>query len=65
MRATYSFVDENGNQQEESRSFVVRGIMKPTGNPTIDNAVVLRQMPGNTLMHKSGKYEAYSYSRIW
>jgi putative ABC transport system permease protein len=39
MRATYTFVDDNGDQQEESRSFVVRGIMKPTGNPTIDNAV--------------------------
>jgi putative ABC transport system permease protein len=57
MRATYSFVDENGNQQEESRSFVVRGIMKPTGNPTIDNAVVFNKDAGNALMHKSGKYD--------
>jgi putative ABC transport system permease protein len=58
MRATYSFVDENGNQQEEARSFVVRGIMKPTGNPTIDNAVVFNRDAGNALMHKSGKYDA-------
>jgi putative ABC transport system permease protein len=58
MRATYSFVDENGNQQEESRSFVVRGIMKPTGNPTIDNAVVFNEDAGNALMHKSGKYDS-------
>src|SRR5215210_1147205 len=57
MRATYSFVDENGNQQEEARSFVVRGIMKPTGNPTIDNAVVFNRDAGNALMHKSGKYD--------
>src|SRR5919109_2795814 len=57
VRATYSFVDENGNQQEESRSFVVRGIMKPTGNPTIDNAVVFNEDAGNALMHKSGKYD--------
>jgi putative ABC transport system permease protein len=57
MRATYSFVDENGNQQEEARSFVVRGIMKPTGNPTIDNAVVFNKDAGNALMHKSGKYD--------
>src|SRR5918912_1275810 len=57
MRATYSFVDENGNQQEEARSFVVRGIMKPTGNPTIDNAVVFNRDTGNALMHKSGKYD--------
>ena len=58
VRATYSFVDENGNQQEESRSFVVRGIMKPTGNPTIDNAVVFNRDTGNALMHKSGKYDS-------
>jgi putative ABC transport system permease protein len=59
LRATYSFVDENGNQQEESRSFVVRGIMKPTGNPTIDNAVVFNEDAGNALMHKSGKYDGF------
>ena len=57
LRAIYSFVDENGNQQQESRSFVVRGIMKPTGNPTIDNAVVFNRDTGNALMHKSGKYD--------
>lgn len=59
MRATYSFVDENGNQQEESRSFVVRGIIKPAGNPTIDNAVVFNKDAGNALMQKSGKYDGF------
>jgi putative ABC transport system permease protein len=59
MRATYSFVDEVGNQQEESRSFVVRGIMKPTGNPTIDSAVVFNEDAGNALMQKSGKYDGF------
>jgi putative ABC transport system permease protein len=59
MRATYSFVDENGDQQEESRSFVIRGIMKPTGNPTIDNAVVFNEDTGNALMHKSGRYDGF------
>jgi putative ABC transport system permease protein len=59
MRATYTFVDDNGDQQEESRSFVVRGIMKPTGNPTIDNAVVFNEDAGSALMHKSGKYDGF------
>lgn len=59
MRATYTFVDENGDQQEESRSFVVRGIIKPAGNPTIDNAVVFNEDAGNALMHKSGKYDGF------
>jgi putative ABC transport system permease protein len=59
MRAIYTFVDEVGNQQEESRSFVVRGIMKPTGNPTIDSAVVFNEDAGNALMQKSGKYDGF------
>jgi putative ABC transport system permease protein len=59
MRATYTFVDENGDQQEESRSFVVRGIIKPAGNPTIDNAVVFNEDAGNALMQKSGKYDGF------
>jgi putative ABC transport system permease protein len=59
MRATYTFVDENGNQQEESKSFVVRGIIKPAGNPTIDNAVVFNEDAGNALMHKSGKFDGF------
>ena len=59
MRATYTFVDDNGDQQEESRSFVVRGIIKPTGNPTIDNAVVFNEDAGNALMHKSGKFDGF------
>jgi putative ABC transport system permease protein len=32
--------------------------MKPTGNPTIDNAVVFNRDTGNALMHKSGKYDS-------
>ena len=59
MRATYTFIDENGDQQQESRSFVVRGIMEPAGNPTIDNAVVFNEAAGNALMHKSGKYDGF------
>jgi putative ABC transport system permease protein len=59
MRATYTFVDENGDQQEESRSFVVRGIIKPAGNPTIDNAVVFNEDAGNALMQKSGKFDGF------
>jgi putative ABC transport system permease protein len=55
----YSFVDSSvGKEQVNSKSFVVSGIMKPTGNPTIDNAVVLNRMTGNTLLDKSGRYDA-------
>ncbi|MGI0035570.1 MAG: ABC transporter permease, partial [Nitrososphaera sp.] len=35
VRVKYTFVDpDTGKQEEESKSFVVSGIMEPTGNPT-------------------------------
>lgn len=59
VRATYTFVDpETGKQDSESRSFVVSGIMEPTGNPTIDSAVVFNRISGNAILQKAGKYDA-------
>jgi putative ABC transport system permease protein len=59
IRVTYTFVDpDTGKQEKETRSFVVSGIMKATGNPTIDNAVVFNRIAGNQLLHKAGKYDA-------
>lgn len=58
-RLTYSFVDPvTGDQEEEIKSFVVRGIMKATGNPTIDNAVVINTQTANALLQKSGKFDS-------
>jgi putative ABC transport system permease protein len=59
VRVTYSFVDpDTGVQKEESKSFVVTGIMKETGNPTIDNAVVINRNAGDSLLQKSGKFDS-------
>jgi putative ABC transport system permease protein len=59
VRATYSFVDtDTGKQEEESKSFVVSAVMEPTGNPTIDNAVVFNRISGDALLQKSGKYDS-------
>lgn len=59
LRATYTFVNpDTGKQDKETRSFVVSGIMKSTGNPTIDNAVVFNRIAGNQMLHKAGKYDA-------
>src|SRR5581483_1002469 len=55
----YSFVDQaTGKQKENSKSFIVSGIMKPTGNPTIDNAVVFNRIAGNAIFDKGGKYDS-------
>ncbi len=59
VRLTYSFVDANtGEAREESKSFVVRGIIKSTGNPTVDNAVVIGLQPGDSLLQRAGKYDS-------
>lgn len=57
LQAKYSFVDETGEQKTEQRSFIVRGIMQITGNPTIDNAAIIPMDVGNSLMHKSNRFD--------
>jgi putative ABC transport system permease protein len=59
VRLTYSFVDaETGEGKEETKSFVVRGIIKSTGNPTVDNAVVIGLQSGDKLLQRAGKYDS-------
>lgn len=58
IRLTYSFVDEAGNTQDSSKNFVVSGIMESTGNPTIDNAIVINLEAGNSLLERAGKYDS-------
>lgn len=59
VRVTYSFVDSTtGIQKQQSKSFVTTGIIKETGNPTIDNAVVMNKNAGNSLLQKSGKFDS-------
>ncbi|VFJ12635.1 ABC transporter permease [Candidatus Nitrosocosmicus franklandus] len=55
---TYSFVDEAGNTQENSKNFVVSGIMESTGNPTIDSAIVINVDAGNSLFQRAGKFDS-------
>lgn len=59
LRVKYSFVNpDTGKQEENSKSFVVSAVMEPTGNPTIDNAVVFNRISGNALLEKAGKYDS-------
>jgi len=54
-----SFVDPiTGNREIETKSFVIRAIIKQSGNPNIDKAVIINEQIGNTLLHKSGKFDA-------
>jgi putative ABC transport system permease protein len=65
VRLTYSFVEpETGEAKEESKSFVVRGIIESTGNPTVDNAVVIGLQAGDTLLQRAGKYDSLFVAAI-
>lgn len=60
VRATFSYVDTDGTQKQESRSYVVSGVILLTGTNQIDDAVIVNQVGGMTLLHKSGNYDRLS-----
>lgn len=57
VKITYSYTDTNGKPQQESRSFVVSGVLQPTGYNQIDRAIIINAATGNQIFHKSGKYD--------
>jgi putative ABC transport system permease protein len=59
VKVTYSFVDPVTNQpKQESKNFIVSAIIQETGNPTIDNAIIMNPQAGSSLLQKSGKYDS-------
>jgi putative ABC transport system permease protein len=58
VKVTYSFTDSNGKPQQESRSFVVTGVLQPSGYNQVDRAVIINEATGNQIFHKSGKYDS-------
>jgi putative ABC transport system permease protein len=59
VKVRYSFVDpQTGKSEQETKNFVVSGIMESTGNPTIDEALVINEDSGNSLFQKAGKFDS-------
>jgi putative ABC transport system permease protein len=59
VRAEYSYIDPTtAKEKKETKNFVVSAIMKRTGNPTVDNAVIFNIITGNTLFQKANKYDS-------
>ncbi|WP_428324619.1 ABC transporter permease [Nitrosopumilus sp.] len=58
VKLTFSYVDNDGEQQEDSRTFVVSGILKESGDRTLDRSVIINESVGNTFLQKSGKYDS-------
>ena len=58
VKATFTYIDpKTGKTKEESKSFVISGIIQPTGNNQIDRSVIINEASGNSLFHKAGKYD--------
>ena len=58
VRATTSVADPaTGQLNTVSKSFIVSGIIQPTGNNQIDRNVIISQNSGNNLFKKSGKFD--------
>jgi putative ABC transport system permease protein len=59
IESEYSFIDDTTDKQDTiTKNFLVTAIIESTGNPTIDNAVVINLDAGDSLFQKSGKYES-------
>jgi putative ABC transport system permease protein len=59
VKAEYSYIDPTtAKEKKETKNFVVSAVMKRTGNPTVDNAVIFNLVTGNTLFQKANKYDS-------
>lgn len=58
LKITYIYTDSTGKQQQEYRNFLVTAIMKPSGNPRIDNSLIINPDVADQLLHKSGRYDS-------
>lgn len=57
LKLTFTYVGDNGQQESDSRIFVVSGILKESGDFSLDRSVIIKESVGNTLFKKSGKYD--------
>ncbi|HXX96329.1 MAG TPA: FtsX-like permease family protein, partial [Candidatus Bathyarchaeia archaeon] len=55
--STYS-TGASGKAATESKTFVVSGILESSGNNYVDQAIVINEIVGNQLFHKTGKYDS-------
>src|SRR5207244_11491689 len=53
-----------GKLQTASRSFIVTGVMQPTGNNQVDKAVIINEATANSLFHKAGKYDSMAVAAV-
>ena len=57
LKLTFTSVGDNGQQESDSRVFVVSGILKESGDFSLDRSVIIKESVGNSFFKKSGKYD--------
>ena len=64
VKATSSYSNGvTGKAATESKTFVVSGILEASGNNYVDQSVVINEIVGNQLFHKTGKYDSITVAR--
>lgn len=57
LKLTFTSVGDDGEQDRDSRVFVVSGILKESGDFSLDRSVIINESVGNTFLKKSGKFD--------
>ncbi|MCE9651767.1 MAG: FtsX-like permease family protein [Nitrosarchaeum sp.] len=58
VKASFSYVGDDGKQQKETRSFIVSGVIQQSGSNQVDRAIVINSDAGNSLLRKSSKFSS-------
>jgi putative ABC transport system permease protein len=58
IKLTYTYANSAGQQEQEVRNFVVRAIIKPTGDSITDNSIFINRDAANQLLQKSNRYDS-------
>ena len=58
VKLTYTYADPTGKQEQEVKNFIVRAIIKPTGDSYTDNSIFINPDAANQLLLKSNKYDS-------
>lgn len=58
VKLTYTYADSAGKQEQEVRNFIVRAIVKPTGDTYTDTSIFINPDAANQLLQKSNRYDS-------
>lgn len=58
VKLTYTYADPTGKQESNVRNFIVRAIVKPTGDSYTDTSIFINPDAANQLLQKSNRYDS-------